>query len=183
MSDVIDLTLSSDPESANGSSEDEGEPAVNVNAASKLQLHTAIDTAPESRLRHVLKRLIDKDPAVERAVLKVLVTVKKRTRVVMPRWEICANCREEFDASKRRDDEECTYHLGVFAIYFHASSLRSCSLNLGHLRVNEEEFPDHDEDCHGPMDTPVNRRDFPEGFTWSCCSEDGTDPGCEIGRA
>lgn len=110
MSDVIDLTVSS----GSDESSNEGEPAVHVNAASKSQLHIAIDTVPESRLRYVLKILVDKDPAVERAVLKELVTVKKRTNVVMPRWEICANCEEEFDVSQRRDDEECMYHSGMF---------------------------------------------------------------------
>jgi hypothetical protein len=112
MSDVIDLTLSSDSDDKESS--DEGEPAVHVNAASKSQLHTAIDTVPESRLRNVLRRLVDKDAAVERAMLKELVTIKKRTNVVMPRWEICANCEEEFDVSQRQDDEECMYHPGAF---------------------------------------------------------------------
>ncbi|EEB87969.1 hypothetical protein MPER_14459, partial [Moniliophthora perniciosa FA553] len=31
-----------------------------------------------------------------------------------------------------------------------------------------------DEDCHGPMDTEENRKEFPENFKWSCCNEDGT---------
>jgi hypothetical protein len=50
------------------------------------------------------------------------------------------------------------------------------------MEVNEEEFADHDENCHGPMDTPENRRDFPEGFTWTCCDGDGTAPGCVVGE-
>lgn len=27
-------------------------------------------------------------------------------------------------------------------------------------------WADHDERCHGPIDTRDNRRSFPQGFTW-----------------
>lgn len=62
--------------------------------------------------------------------------------------------------------------------------VRTCFLVLlaGELEVNEEEFADHDENCHGPMDTPENRRDFPEGFTWTCCEADGASLGCEVSQ-
>lgn len=55
-------------------------------------------------------------------------------------------------------------------------------LSPGDLEVNEEAFVDWDEDCHGPMDTSENRRQWPENFTWSCCEEDGTAEGCEVGE-
>lgn len=34
-------------------------------------------------------------------------------------------------------------------------------------------WADHDEDCHGPIDTQENRRDHPEGFQWDCCDTSG----------
>jgi hypothetical protein len=40
-------------------------------------------------------------------------------------------------------------------------------------------WADHDENCHGPLDTKSNRRDYPEGFEWSCCDNSGDAPGCE----
>lgn len=53
----------------------------------------------------------------------------------------------------------------------------------GDLEVNEDEFPDHDERVHGPMDTEENRRDNPLGFIWDCCEANGVnEPGCEIGQ-
>lgn len=52
----------------------------------------------------------------------------------------------------------------------------------GELELNEDEWPDWDEDVHGPMDTEENRRQFPENFTWSCCDRDGTQPGCTEGE-
>ena len=111
MAEVIDLTLLED-------SSDEEEPAIYVDDVdvSRAQLHFAIDTVPESRLRLVMKQLVDEDSAFAHAVLRELVTVKKRTREVMSRWEICTNCEEEFDVSVARDDEECSYHTG-FCLY------------------------------------------------------------------
>ena len=35
-------------------------------------------------------------------------------------------------------------------------------------------WADHDEDCHGPIDTKTNRKDYPEGFVWNCCGKIGT---------
>ena len=105
--EIIDLTLD------DSSDELEEEPGVHVDYVPRTLLHDAIDTVPESRLRQIIKNLVDEDPAVERAVLEELVTVKKRTREIISRWEICANCEEEFDVSEPRDDEECTYHTGI----------------------------------------------------------------------
>ena len=44
----------------------------------------------------------------------------------------------------------------------------------GYLEVDWEAWPDHDEDCHGPIDTKTNRGEYPEGFMWSCCGKNGT---------
>jgi hypothetical protein len=98
--DVIDLTLSS-------SEEEE------VDDVSLTQLHIAITTVPEARLREVVAKLVDSDHAVQQAMLEELVTVKKRTRAAAPRYEICFNCREEFDASEDREEHECCYHPGM----------------------------------------------------------------------
>lgn len=73
----------------------------------------------------------------------------------------------------------------IIQVCFRASIVSAPQLlrnPAGELDVNEEEFPDHDEACHGPMDTPENRRDHPQGFTWSCCDENGRHPGCEVGQ-
>ena len=54
---------------------------------------------------------------------------------------------------------------------------------IGDLEVDIDEFADHDEGVHGPMDTDENRRSFPEGFYWNCCGSRGADhPGCEGGQ-
>lgn len=122
---VIDLTLDD--------SSDEEDPVVDVDEASRTQLRTAIDTVPESRLRQIMRKLVDADLEIERAVLMELVTVNKRSRAVMTRWEVCANCEEEFDLSEARDNEECIYHTGSFLHVFVLFAL-PCSPNRAFYR-------------------------------------------------
>ena len=39
-------------------------------------------------------------------------------------------------------------------------------------------WADHDENCHGIIDSKESREEYPEGFLWDCCGRIGTDPGC-----
>lgn len=117
MSNVIDLTLSSDNE------EDADE-------VSLTQLKIAITTVQEARLREVITKLVENDRAVQRALLKEFVTVKKRARAVVPRYETCVNCREEFDASGDREEDECCYHPGKCCLLLTENELpRFCPPN------------------------------------------------------
>ena len=54
----------------------------------------------------------------------------------------------------------------------------------GELEVDDENdfWADHDEDCHGTIDTPEMREEYPEGFFWNCCDKPGTAEGCTRGR-
>jgi hypothetical protein len=45
----------------------------------------------------------------------------------------------------------------------------------GELEPDYEAWPDHDERCHGPIDTDDNKREFPDSFEWSCCQTNGGD--------
>lgn len=107
---VIDLT---------GTSDHENEAIDDV---SVTQLHIAIATVPEIRLREVVAKLVDEDRTIQRAVFAQLVTATRQTRAVVPRYEICANCGDEFDVSDDREEDECTYHPGEYIISFGASS-------------------------------------------------------------
>jgi hypothetical protein len=53
----------------------------------------------------------------------------------------------------------------------------------GELEVNDDAgtWDDHDEGCHGTIDSNSMRREFPEGFTWSCCGASGDAQGCVKG--
>jgi len=168
MPETIDLTSETDsaPNSRAGSEQPLGDIA-------HTQLHVAINTVPEQRLREIIAGLVDSVPAVARAIFNKLVVAvdnesdqepeqDQHVQEYVPRWEVCVNCDKEFDAGEEREDGECVYH-------------------TGDLEAIEELFPDHDEDVHGPTDTPENRRAFPERFSWTCCDKDGTDEGCEEG--
>ena len=38
---------------------------------------------------------------------------------------------------------------------------------------------DWDQRCHGKIDSNVNRREYPDGFVWTCCGKSGERSGCE----
>lgn len=78
------------------------------------------------------------------------------------RYEICIQCEEEYDVLIN-DKESCEWH-------------------EGELEVDDEYWADHDERCHGPIDTDGNRADHPDGFKWSCCDATGADEGCKLSR-
>ncbi|KAI0550645.1 hypothetical protein F4679DRAFT_200268 [Xylaria curta] len=77
---------------------------------------------------------------------------------------ICIQCQSPF-YEEDNDDKACRYH-------------------DGYLEVDDTRdfWADHDEDCHGPIDTDENRVEFPEGFVWSCCDKLGYRSGCTRGR-
>lgn len=48
---------------------------------------------------------------------------------------------------------------------------------------DESDFwADHDENCHGTIDSDWAREEYPDGFVWTCCDRLGTAPGCKRGR-
>ncbi|PNP56209.1 hypothetical protein THARTR1_03734 [Trichoderma harzianum] len=75
---------------------------------------------------------------------------------------ICVQCNSTFDPS---DSKNCVYHDGELEVY-----------------EDDDFWADHDEDCHGIIDSDEMREEFPEGFKWSCCNETGEAKGCQRGR-
>ncbi|KAM0238129.1 hypothetical protein ACHAPO_004007 [Fusarium lateritium] len=43
-------------------------------------------------------------------------------------------------------------------------------------------WDDHDEDCHGTIDSEEMRKAHPEGFIWTCCNKGGLEAGCKLGK-
>jgi 2-polyprenyl-6-methoxyphenol hydroxylase-like FAD-dependent oxidoreductase len=101
-----------DEDSGSEGSSDVSEIELHLDEVSRSQLHAAIATVSEARLRHVLKNLIDTDQAVEIALTREFVTVKRETRAVVPRWERCMNCDAEYDVNAAQEDDECSFHPG-----------------------------------------------------------------------
>ncbi|OJT04833.1 hypothetical protein TRAPUB_4405 [Trametes pubescens] len=181
-SDDGDVAPTAGPSNVNRGSAGLDEPHV-LDDASRAQLHVAIASAPEDRVREAFAALVDSIPAITERVFGMLVAVpalpvapwnaapaanpgaRARAEPMISRWRICENCEEEYDAGTVRRATECSYH-------------------EGELEPSEDDdsWIEWDENVHGPMDTEENRRQYPDQFTWSCCDRDGTQPGCVEGE-
>jgi hypothetical protein len=121
--EVIDLTGlsdSSDEHESDQEAEESGsehgsetsEIEITLNEDTRAQLQKAIATVSETRLRGLLRVLVESDIALEATLTRELVTLKRGTQDIVPRWESCANCSEEFDINTLREDAECVFHPG-----------------------------------------------------------------------
>lgn len=125
--EVIDLTGLSDSsesegdhdlagmdgdEEQSGAESDGSEIEITLNEETRAQLQKAIATVSETRLRELLGILVESEINIEAALTRELVTLKRGTQDVVPRWETCANCEEEYDTNTFREDGECIFHRG-----------------------------------------------------------------------
>ena len=123
--DLTGLTDSSDSSSEDGrevgmngeegkseDGSDASEIEITLDEETRFQLQSAISTVSETRLRQLLKILVETDKTVEMALTRELVTLKRGTQKIVPRWEACRNCDKEFDTNTIREDTECNFHPG-----------------------------------------------------------------------
>ncbi|EAT80976.1 hypothetical protein HBH56_164350 [Parastagonospora nodorum] len=80
------------------------------------------------------------------------------------RFEICEQCNEEYDVL-HNNKKSCQWHEGEQEVDW-----------------DGDFWADHDERCHGTIDTPEMRKEHPEGFVWDCCDEPGDAAGCKTSR-
>ncbi|MCJ1265609.1 hypothetical protein MMC22_005489 [Lobaria immixta] len=80
------------------------------------------------------------------------------------RYAMCENCAEEFDVADNLKGY-CCWHDGELEPDY-----------------DGDFWADHDERCHGIIDTEDMRSVYPEGFIYSCCDGDGHSEGCKTGR-
>ncbi len=43
-------------------------------------------------------------------------------------------------------------------------------------------WADHDENCHGIIDSRELQEEYPEGYKYECCGQENKTPGCSTGR-
>ncbi len=82
---------------------------ITLNAETRAQLQTAIATVSETRLRHLLRGLVETEVHVEALLTRELITLQRGTQAVVPRWDACLNCDQEFDINTIREETECVF--------------------------------------------------------------------------
>ncbi|KAL7932100.1 hypothetical protein V8C35DRAFT_308482 [Trichoderma chlorosporum] len=102
---------------------------------------------------------LSNDFSVARKVNKLATDMKTYAGLTA----ICVQCDLAFDPSSTTKD--CSYHNGELEVDY-----------------DGDFWADHDEDCHGTIDTDEMREEFPEGFQWTCCNLSGDADGCQLGR-
>lgn len=88
------------------------------------------------------------------------------------------------NARKRKATEDikiCVQCQSPF--YEDENDKKACKFHDGYLEVDYDNdfWADHDENCHGTIDTPEMREENPEGFEWDCCGKGGDTNGCKRG--
>ncbi|RSL62588.1 hypothetical protein CEP51_013443 [Fusarium floridanum] len=126
--------------------------------------------APESQIRSVLGALCS-DGIVQRHALEHFDALKSeegssggQKRKAAGELLICVQCDQPF-TEEENDKKACWYH-------------------WGELEVDRDSptWDDWDERCHGTIDTETMREEHPDGFTWNCCDNAGSETGCVTGR-
>ncbi|CAG9984471.1 unnamed protein product [Clonostachys byssicola] len=156
--------------------------------------------APESLVKAVLLALCE-DKNVEKIALARLDALTKssgalqgpaRKRKATNDLAVCAQCDKPFYKDDNQP-KDCLYHPGSYRIHLLLlSSLnpwKVCTLWIWLTRAGESEvdrghhvWDDHDEDCHGEIDSDYMRKEHPEGYIWSCCDKNGKESaGCTRG--
>ncbi|CZR59438.1 uncharacterized protein PAC_09330 [Phialocephala subalpina] len=87
--------------------------------------------------------------------------IAKADDELAPRFAKCEHCDEEFDVTNN-EKGDCLWHTG--------------------MKENDYEadvWADHDPQCHGPYSDFEDDYEMASGFIWSCCDEEGNNPGCK----
>ncbi|KAK0760642.1 hypothetical protein N5P37_006837 [Trichoderma harzianum] len=98
-----------------------------------------------------------------RSVAKKVSKLAREMKTSARTKAVCVQCSATFDPSDTA--KNCFYHNGQLEADY-----------------DGDFWADHDEDCHGTIDTDEMREEFPEGFIWNCCDKGGDDIGCRWGR-
>ncbi|EJT69656.1 hypothetical protein GGTG_12540 [Gaeumannomyces tritici R3-111a-1] len=123
-------------------------------------------TTSETARKHFSDRLLvdlttedaDNTPAEEGA------STGQKRKHTRQRYEVCEQCNNEYDVE--------------------TNGPTSCVWHDGETEPDDDGdfWADHDERCHGTIDSEWAREEYPEGFIWSCCDKIGVGAeGCQTG--
>ncbi|KAI1057560.1 hypothetical protein LB506_001054 [Fusarium annulatum] len=127
--------------------------------------------APDATVRAILRALCQDSGTQSRALsyFESLEAVNdssdKGKRKAEDELNICVQCDEAFYTNDNNDKDACCYHWRELEVDYDA-----------------DVWADHDENCHGTIDTDSMREENPEGFVWTCSDKPGDEAGCTFGR-
>ena len=137
----------------------------------------AAETATEAET--LLRKMQEarREPAI---ACTVHVGVKRKAEHELA---ICADCKEPF-CPEDNERKECYWHEGIYMLTPRLFQVKipALTLQLGEMETDDAEWPDHDEDIHGIIDSEESRKEYPENFTWTCCGRRGDEQGCARSR-
>ncbi|KAG8674850.1 hypothetical protein FPOAC2_00887 [Fusarium poae] len=127
--------------------------------------------APEHQIRAILRELCHDQDIRVRALghfddlLAIDTPSNTKKRKADDELCICVHCDNTFFKNDNTLRTACYYHSGELEADYDA-----------HV------WDDHDESCHGTIDSKEMRKEHPEGFTWTCCDKGGSEAGCKVGK-
>ncbi|KAI9149029.1 hypothetical protein HJFPF1_11074 [Paramyrothecium foliicola] len=138
-----------------------------------------INTAPERHLRAVLQALCN-DGELDTKINKMLGDLSN----LETSFSGADTSTPDAAGSKRKLDEQgleiCVYCDNAFCNATNSENACRSHESDAEMEVDEEGdfWADHDEDCHGEIDLDELRKEYPNGYIWSCCDQKGSQPGC-----
>ncbi|KAI4867798.1 hypothetical protein F4820DRAFT_445621 [Hypoxylon rubiginosum] len=139
----------------------------------------ALAKAPDNVVRAILIALCS-DSDINRKANAYLKKIASKTDSQVPTKSNTSGT----NTRKRKATEEV--HICVQCqqpFYKDENNAQACKFHNGDLEVDDEDdfWADHDENCHGEIDTEGMREEFPDGFAWDCCGKKGNTTGCVQG--
>lgn len=154
-----------------------GRPSIQKSPSPAIEsLEQAIDAAPISELRAILKALAHAQPAANKFVTKQLLTPiagsESRKRKAI---ETCARCKEDYRVAENTE-RCCVFHPDE------CSDLRDSDGPEAYKNAGEKQLDDTDVwgDEFGPLPGPDDS-DTDCWYKWSCCGAENDEPGCAVG--
>ncbi|KAK0624199.1 hypothetical protein B0T14DRAFT_426372 [Immersiella caudata] len=131
-----------------------------------------LKNADSGQVRAILIALCDDNEVRKKALdyyrqlnaVHVPNSTSKRARSPSPVIQICVQCESAFDKTDNKA-KGCRYHSGEMEPDY-----------------DSDFWADHDERCHGTIDSDFCRSEYPEGFIWTCCEKGGDEEGCRMSR-
>lgn len=132
----------------------------------------------------------DLEEAVDRRLLEMnskhtAIIISNHHKGVRPRFAICENCTREFNVT-RNEKAKCYWHDGMIAnrlkAVFYRPPVAKCKTGILEADMEGDFWADHDEDCHGIIDSRELQEEYPEGYKYQCCGKENKTRGCRTGR-